>query len=159
MATNECVKDTISLHLRAADLYMPDIALPTFVYKDNRKCYDWAKKTTTKGLKHLNLQENVVRECQQEDFSVQIKHISGNINCADIFTKELRNIAHFRTLRNSFMCSRKSFLQRQINFSQRTNPHSAPNHTVLPRLPASPPKQSVHKTPATPSLRLPHPLS
>ena len=89
MATNECVKYTISLRHRAADLDMTDISLPTFVYNDNRICCDWAKTTITMGLKHLNIRENFFRECQREDFSVQIKHISGNINCADIFTKEL----------------------------------------------------------------------
>ena len=55
MATNECVKDTIYLRHRAADLDMIDIASPTVVYNDNRACCDWAKTATTKGLKHLNL--------------------------------------------------------------------------------------------------------
>ena len=45
MATNDYVKDTIYLRLCAADLDMPDIALPTVVYSNNRACCDWAKKT------------------------------------------------------------------------------------------------------------------
>ena len=59
MATNECIKDTISLQHKVAVLDMTDIALPTVVYNDNRTCCDWAKITTTKGLKYLNLREKL----------------------------------------------------------------------------------------------------
>ena len=62
MATNKCIKDTIYLHNRATDLDMTDIALPTVIYNYNHTCYDWAKKTTTKGIKHFNLRENFVCE-------------------------------------------------------------------------------------------------
>ena len=89
MAKNECVKDTISLRHRAANLDMTDIALPTIVYNYKCACCYWTKTTTTKDLKHLNICKNVFRKCQQEDFSAHIKHITGNINCAAIFTKEL----------------------------------------------------------------------
>ena len=61
MASNNCVKDTISLFLRAADLYIQDIALPTVVYNNNRACCECSKTTTTKGLKNVNLQESFVR--------------------------------------------------------------------------------------------------
>ena len=77
--------------------------LPTVFYNNNRACCNWAKTTTTKGLKHLNLQENVFCEFQQEKFSAQIKNNSGNRNCSEISTKEIRNRAHFWTLGNSFM--------------------------------------------------------
>ena len=159
MATNKYIKDTISLLHRSDDLDMTDIALPTSVYSNNRACCNWAKTTTAKGLKHLNLLEIFFRECQQEDFSLKIKHISSNINCSDILNKELCDRAQFKTLRNSFMCSRTCLLQRQITFSQKTTPQSAANHTVSPRLPASHPKQSVHQNPDSTSLPLPHSLS
>ena len=48
---------------------------------------------------------------------------------------------------------------RQITFSQQTTPQPAANSTVLPRLPASPSKQSVHQIFASPSLPLPNSLS
>ena len=80
----------------------------------------------------------------------------GKINCADIFTKELCNIVHFWALRNSFMCSHKSFLQRQITLSQKTPSQPNTNCTVLPTYPASPPKQSVQQKIASPSLSLPN---
>ena len=51
MASKYCVKDTISLFPRAADLDIPDIALPTVVYNNNHACCEWSKTTTTKGLK------------------------------------------------------------------------------------------------------------
>ena len=103
MVTYECVKDIIHLRHRLSNLDVIDITSPTVVYNKNCACCDWVKKTTTKGLKHLNLQENLVRECQKEYFSVQIQHIAGNINSSDIITKSLQDITHFRTLRNSFM--------------------------------------------------------
>ena len=56
MATNEGVKDTISLRHRAADLDMTDIASPTAIYHYKLACCNWYKTTTTKGLKHLNTQ-------------------------------------------------------------------------------------------------------
>ena len=126
---------------------MTDIALPTVVYNNNRICCDRDKTTTTKGLKHLNLQGKFVHESQQEDFSVQIKHISSNINRAEIFTNQLRDSPQFHTLRNSFMCSHKSFLNRQITFYQQTTPQPAKNISVSPRLPASlPPKVGTTKS-------------
>jgi len=37
---------------------------------------------------------------------VKIVHIDGKINLADFFTKEMKDINHFVTLRNLMMCSR-----------------------------------------------------
>ena len=138
---------------------MDDIASPTVVYSNNHTCWNWSKTETTKGLKHLNLWEKYVHKYQQEDFTFQIKHISGKINCADVFTKEFRDSAHFRTLRNSFMSCQESFLLRQTTFSQRILIHPAANLTILSRLPTSPPKQSVQQTFSSPSLPLPHYLT
>ena len=87
MATNEYVKYNIYLVHWAADIDIIDITSPTVVYNDNTSCCNWAKTTITKGLKHLIIWENFVHKCQQEYCIVQIEHISGKINCADIFTK------------------------------------------------------------------------
>ena len=85
-------------------MYLPDITQPTDVYNDNQACVDRSSTVTTKGIKHVNLHENRVREAQV-DGQIQVKHIPGIINSADIFTKELKDSAHFCRLRDSFMVS------------------------------------------------------
>jgi hypothetical protein len=63
------------------------------------------KVFTTKGLYHILLRENHVRENIASKF-VLIKHVDGKTNLANIFTKEMKNIAHFVELRDLFMCHR-----------------------------------------------------
>ena len=41
---------------------------------------------TTKGNRHIELNENAVRDWV-DDVSLQITHVSGKCNSADIFTK------------------------------------------------------------------------
>ena len=111
MATNECVKDTISLRHRASDLYMTEIDLPTVVYKNNRACCDRAKTKTTKGLKHLNLRRELFPKMPTRGLLSPDKTHCRQHQLHLFFMKELCNSNHFRTLRNSFMCSCKSFLE------------------------------------------------
>ena len=66
LATNECVKDLESVKLRASDLGLTPNTSCTTVYNDNRAAVDWAASCTTKGVKHLNLRENQVREQEGE---------------------------------------------------------------------------------------------
>ncbi|KAL7517006.1 hypothetical protein ACHAWF_000097, partial [Thalassiosira exigua] len=40
---------------------------------------------------------------------LDVRHIPGLINAADIFTKEIKDKAHFRRLRDSFMTTRETF--------------------------------------------------
>ena len=61
-----------------------------------------------KGLRHLNIRDCAVRDSVLAE-EVTIHHIQGIINPADIFTKEMKDGLHFRTLRDSFMMSRESF--------------------------------------------------
>ena len=62
IATNKCVKELLSLKHRAEDLSIADAVQYTTVFNDNIACVDWAAALTSKGIKHLNLQENKVRE-------------------------------------------------------------------------------------------------
>jgi hypothetical protein len=106
-ATNKCVKFLLELvqtleFLGVRDVFMPSI---NTVYNDNMACVNWSKCTTTKGLWHIQMKENRVRESILTNF-VTIKHIDGKINLADIFTKEMRDISHFVELCDLFMCSR-----------------------------------------------------
>jgi hypothetical protein len=118
IATNECVTELLSIRNRCQDMNLPDTINPTTVYNDNQACVDWSSTVTTKGIKHVNLRENRVREAQVAGH-VHVKHIPGVINSADIFTKELKDSAHFRRLRDSFMVSKSNFKQFH---------HNVPNH-------------------------------
>jgi hypothetical protein len=106
-ATDECVKFLLELvqlleFLGVKDLFMPNT---TIIYNDNRACVLWSKKATTKGLRHIQMRENRVRENIASQF-VDVCHIDGKINLADIFTKEMKDTSHFVELRDLFMCSR-----------------------------------------------------
>jgi len=106
-ATDECVKFLLELiqimeFLEVRDIFMPSV---NTIYNDNKACVDWSKSCTTKGLRHIQMRENRIRENIESRF-VSIKHIDGKINIADVFTKEMRDINHFVTLRDLFMCCR-----------------------------------------------------
>ena len=102
-ATDECVKALLRLQHLIADTHTKSIYLPTNspveVYIDNNACVCWSKSTTTKGLRHITIRENAVRESVQGK-TVVIRHIAGNFNIADIFTKELRDTSTFIQIRD-----------------------------------------------------------
>ncbi len=100
-AMDECVKFLLELvqlldFLKVKHLFMP---LVNTIYNDSKACVCWSKSCTTKGLRHIQMRENRVRENVQNNF-VQICHINGKINLEDIFTKEMRDTSHFVELRN-----------------------------------------------------------
>ena len=49
---------------------------------------------TSKKIWYMELQENSVREWVQ-DKVLNVLHVPGRVNLADIFTKEMRDGAHF----------------------------------------------------------------
>ena len=79
-----------------------DIARPTKVFNDNSACVLWSGNMTLKAVRHIELRENSVREWVQ-DKSISVSHVAGKDNVSDIFTKEMRDVAHFCRLRDSFM--------------------------------------------------------
>jgi hypothetical protein len=106
-ATNECVKFLLELVQLFEFLGMKDIFMPgtTVIYNDNQACVNWSKSSTSKGLRHIQMKENHVRENIANNF-VTIQHIDGKINLADLFTKEVKNTGHFVELRDLIMCQR-----------------------------------------------------
>ena len=68
---------------------------------------------TSKAAHHIELRENSVREWVQNK-TIDIEHVSGKINPADIFTKEMRDGMHFRRLRDSFMSRLSDFVRDSI---------------------------------------------
>jgi hypothetical protein len=100
-ATDECTKNLIQLShiLTHLPLHTPVMSLPSIIYNDNMACICWSKATTTKGLRHVQIRENAVRESVQSDF-ITVQHIEGKINLSDLFTKEDKDTEHFITLRD-----------------------------------------------------------
>ena len=72
---------------------------PIKVYNDNMACVCWSKATTTKGLRHITIRENAIRESVDSKF-ITVMHVAGVKNVADIFTKEMKDIALFIALRD-----------------------------------------------------------
>jgi hypothetical protein len=108
-ATDECVKFLLDLSqildfLEVKHLFMPST---TTIYNDNKACIQWSKSATTKGLHHIQMHENRVRENIASKFRT-VCHIDGKLNIVDIFTKEMKDTPHFVELRNLFMCRRLS---------------------------------------------------
>jgi hypothetical protein len=104
-AMDECVKFLLELSqimefLNVTHIFMPSV---NTIYNDNQACVNWSKSCTTKGLCHIQMKENQGRENIASKF-VSIKHIDGKINIADIFTKEMKDVNHFVTLHDLFMC-------------------------------------------------------
>ena len=102
-ATDECVKGLLRIqHLihdcNVKNIYMPHNT-PTKIYNDNNACVCWAKSSTTKGLRHISIRENAVRESVQNK-TISIHHIDGSYNIADIFTKELKDKSLFLKIRD-----------------------------------------------------------
>ena len=87
---------------------MIDAAEQTPVYNDNKACVQWSASVTTKRVKYLNLHENKIRECQRNK-ETKVTFIPGIINPSDIFTKEMKDSAHFPRLRDCFMVSKSVF--------------------------------------------------
>jgi hypothetical protein len=108
-ATDECVKFLLELHqlfdfLKVKALFMPST---TIIYNDNNACINWSKKCTTKGLRHIQMRENKVRE-NVANHIVTIQHVNGKTNLADIFTKEMKDTGHFVEPRDLMMSPRLS---------------------------------------------------
>ena len=125
VATNECTMSLEGIKHQAADMGFPDASETTNIFNDNQGCVDWSAAVTTKGIKHLNLKENRVRESQSARCTM-VRHIPGKINPSDIFTKEIRDGPHFRALRDTFMVSLNNF---------NTHGHAVPSHVKEFRVP------------------------
>ena len=99
---NECTK--LVQHLRHAlvDLSHIDLFNTTKCYNNNHACLDWSKSLTKKGMKKISLRENHIRECIHLK-EIEILHIAGKLNVSDVFTKQLRDGAHFQALHIAFM--------------------------------------------------------
>ena len=95
------------------------------LYNDNESCVRWSHNMTTKQIWHMEMRENTMHEWVH-DASIQILHVPGWINPADIFTKEMRDRAHNCCLRDSFMCPLSDFLQQSLLDVHLSHQHAEP---------------------------------
>ena len=114
MATNECATELQPLKHRANDIGIPEAYSRTKIYNDNKAAVQWENSVTSKGIKHLNLRENMVWKCHQSK-DVDVNHIPGIINQSNIFTKEMKDNTHFRNIIDSIMVSLQAFLKYSHN--------------------------------------------
>jgi hypothetical protein len=66
---------------------------------DNEAAVKWCHNMTTKGLRHIQMRENAVREQVQLGL-ITVEHIGGKQNLSDAFTKEEKDTEHFITCRD-----------------------------------------------------------
>jgi hypothetical protein len=98
------------LHLSVCGFSINDASFPTPIYNNNEACVKWCHNITSKGNRHIELQEKVTHEWVNEG-AIIIFHVSGKSNPANIFTKEMRDGADFCRLWDSFMCQGSDFLK------------------------------------------------
>ena len=72
---------------------------PITIFNDNNACVFWSQSLTTKGLRHLQIRENAVRESIDNKF-INVHHIGGAINPSDLFTKEDKDATHYLAIRD-----------------------------------------------------------
>ena len=104
-ATDECAKFLLHLSHLISELALTSqfLDLPVTIFNDNHACVCWSHNLTTKGLRHIQMQENAVCESVQKRL-VQIKHIAGANNPADLFTKEDKDVKHFISIQDQLVC-------------------------------------------------------
>jgi hypothetical protein len=98
-ATDECVKQIQYLRNIIHDMHTNHLLLSktTTIYNDNMACVHWSQSMTTKGLRHIQMRENAIRE-EVYNKHIKILHIEGKVNMSDLFTKEDKDRRHFKTI-------------------------------------------------------------
>eukprot|EP00558_Chaetoceros_sp_UNC1202_P009040 CAMPEP_0197232302 /NCGR_PEP_ID=MMETSP1429-20130617/152_1 /TAXON_ID=49237 /ORGANISM="Chaetoceros sp., Strain UNC1202" /LENGTH=1842 /DNA_ID=CAMNT_0042690279 /DNA_START=1 /DNA_END=5529 /DNA_ORIENTATION=- len=103
-ATDECVKRLTQIRNISADMGFEDLIMPDTIpiYNDNNACVQWSASMTTRGLRHIQMRENAVRE-EHAKGHIKCIHIKGDINISDMFTKEDKDTKHFISIRDQIM--------------------------------------------------------
>ena len=105
LATDDGTKTVQHIRHIMMDLGLLDYLLPTPVFNNNCGCIDWAHTVATRRLRHFNIRENAVRDAIIFE-DITLSHIPGPHNPSDLFTKEHKDIAHFRSLVSCFLSPR-----------------------------------------------------
>ena len=76
---------------------------------------------TSKRIRHISLRDNSIREWVQ-DGVIEILHVPGKVNPADLVRKEMKDGAHFRRIHDSFMSTLSPFVS--------PLPHQSPSMSI-----------------------------
>jgi hypothetical protein len=88
---------------------------------------------TSKAACHIKLCENSIREWVQ-DKTLNVVHVTGKVNPTNIFTKEMKDGAHFRHLRDSFMICLSDFMNDSLlhfHHAHQQSPQVTPAATLV----------------------------
>jgi hypothetical protein len=106
---DEGCKTLENLHLLMEDLGLPDVTTRPNgqpLYNDNKGAIEWSHGCNiSKKLRHLNIREMAVRDALEAKM-VDIKHVPGHSNIADLMTKEFKGNDTFRTLAFQLLSTR-----------------------------------------------------
>ena len=91
-----------------SDLHMPDVNLPTTLWNDNKGAVEWSHNCANKKMRHLNICNMAVHDAHRCS-DIIISHLPGDLNVADLFTKEHKDDTHFIHLRNIIVPSCGNF--------------------------------------------------
>jgi Reverse transcriptase (RNA-dependent DNA polymerase). len=101
-AVDECTKCLQHVSNILSDLHLLHLFThnePIPIRNDNEAAVKWSHNMTTRGLRHIQMRENAVREQVQQGF-ITVEHIGGKHNLADPFTKEEKDNDHFIACRD-----------------------------------------------------------
>jgi hypothetical protein len=75
-ATDKCTKCLQHLNqiVEGLNLIEEIMPAPTIIYNDNSAHVSWSGNLTTKGLRHIQIRENTIRESVENNFII-VKHI------------------------------------------------------------------------------------
>jgi hypothetical protein len=97
-ATDKCAKSVQMFRHVLGELDLINLSQPTPIFNDNQGAVNWSNSSSMKGMPHVNIRENAVREAIHEYHEITVTHIPGPCNPSDIFTKEFKSDVVFRTL-------------------------------------------------------------
>ena len=103
-AIDECTKaiQHITNILKDLDLFNTFTDGPIPIKNDNAAAVQWSYNMTSKGLRHIQMRENAVRE-QTILGLIQPEHQSGDTNLSDMFTKEDKDDNHYIAERDAIL--------------------------------------------------------
>jgi hypothetical protein len=89
------------------------LSSPTVFYSNNDACVKWLHNMTSKAACHIKLRENSIQEWVQGK-TLNIVHVAGKVNPANMFTKEMKDSAHFCCLKDFFMMCLSDFVNESL---------------------------------------------
>jgi hypothetical protein len=85
---DECTRLVQALWLLLEDLGMRDVAKPTLIYNNNQGSVNGSKGWANRRMRPMNICNMAIQDAHHEHQEIDIEHIKGKLNPADILTKE-----------------------------------------------------------------------